>query len=222
MNKTSANTGRVNHFDRSKPFYPLVMNFVAALHGWNNLFGRGVGRLVAASAEDSRPIDAFVATIAGSAKIASAEALRDLALLPGGIGRVDLATRTQKSPIAIDPDEISDELVREHAYLAPELVRASEQLVIVAWETTHKHHTHDPLWEYLRHCRNAAAHGGRFHFLNNEPKRPAQFGRFRITLGLQGKPLFGPIRPERASYLRVGDAVSLLWHIEQAFPSMTI
>jgi len=221
MNEPSTPTVQMNHFDRSKPFYPLVMNFVAAVHGWNNLFGRGVGRLVAASAEDTSSIDAYVASIAAPAEIASAQALRDLARLPGGIGGLELANRTQKNLIAIDPDEIADELIREHAYLVPQLVRASEQLVIVAWETTRKHHTHDPLWEYLRHCRNAAAHGGRFHFLNNGPKRPAKFGRFRITPGLQGKPLFGPSRPKRGSYLRIGDALSLLWHIEQAFPSMT-
>ena len=207
----------VNHFDRSKPFYPLVMNFVAAVHGWNNLFGRGVGRLIAASNEDPTAINEYVASIRGPAEVASVETLRDLASLPGGLGGLELANRTQTSPIRIDPDEMADELVREHAHLAPQLVRASEQLVIVAWETTSTHHTTDPLWEFLRHCRNAAAHGGRFHLLHAEPRRPARFKRLRITPGLEGKPLFGPTKPRRTSYLRIGDAVSLLWHIEQRF-----
>ncbi len=31
-----------NHFDRSKPFYPLVMNYLILLIGFKDLAGRGV------------------------------------------------------------------------------------------------------------------------------------------------------------------------------------
>jgi len=51
-------------------------------------------------------------------------------------------------------------------------------------------HNHDPLWEFLRHCRNAIAHGGSFHFSNGEPRRPAQWGPFVLTHALHGTPLF--------------------------------
>lgn len=47
-----------------------------------------------------------------------------------------------------------------------------------------------PLWEFFRHTRNAAFHGNRFHFLGDEPKRPASWRGLEITRNLQDTPLF--------------------------------
>jgi len=71
-----------------------------------------------------------------------------------------------------------------------------------------------PLWECLRHRRNAAGHGGRFNFLNGEPTRPAVWGSLEIVRGLQGMPLFHT--PSSAGLLRFGDPLYLLRDIEQA------
>lgn len=80
-----------NHFDRSKPFYPLVMHFVAAIHGWNYLFGRGMGRMIATAKDHPAAIDATVASAAGTAKVASGSELRALAALPAGVAVLELS-----------------------------------------------------------------------------------------------------------------------------------
>ena len=47
-----------------------------------------------------------------------------------------------------------------------------------------------PGLEFLRHVRNAAAHGNRFNLMRGEPKRPAHFRDFEITgEDLNGKTL---------------------------------
>jgi hypothetical protein len=112
-------------------------------------------------------------------------------------------------------------LAQSH-YLMGQITRAAEYLLILAHETTAGHHTHDPLWEFLRHCRNAAAHGGRFELRHGEPKRPATWRNLTITTGLAGTRLIdGPRRPTSAAddvekgLLAVGDVVPLLWDIER-------
>lgn len=105
-------------------------------------------------------------------------------------------------------------MINERDVLLPQIVRACEQLLVLAWETTDGLHTHDPLWEFLRHCRNAGAHGGRFHFRGKEPTRPAKFANLEITRSLQGVPPFG--RADENAFMMIGDAVHLLWQIEQA------
>jgi hypothetical protein len=37
--------GIPNHFDRSKPFYPLVMGYLVQLHGLKELLARGLPRM---------------------------------------------------------------------------------------------------------------------------------------------------------------------------------
>jgi hypothetical protein len=79
-------------------------------------------------------------------------------------------------------------------------------------------HNHDPLWEFLRHCRNAVAHGGYFHFKNNEPRRPAFWGSFILSPASNRAPLF----KKDGGILSPGDPIRLLWDIEQAYPEMSV
>jgi hypothetical protein len=44
-----------------------------------------------------------------------------------------------------------------------------------AYSSIEDRNDHSPVFEFLRHCRNAAAHGNRFHFTNREPSRPAKW-----------------------------------------------
>jgi hypothetical protein len=79
-------------------------------------------------------------------------------------------------------------------------------------------HTHDPLWEFLRHCRNAAAHKGFFNFMHGGPKRPAKWRGLEIVSSLQSTPLFND--PQVSGFLGIGDALHLLSDVEQTFPKM--
>jgi len=63
-------------------------------------------------------------------------------------------------------------------------------MLVVSYESTKQHTDDGEFWEFFRHCRNAAAHGGRFNFLGAEPKRPARWQGPEITRALHGKPLF--------------------------------
>lgn len=99
-------------------------------------------------------------------------------------------------------------------------MRTAGSLLIVAYESTAAYRDRGPLWEFLRHCRNAGAHNGRFHLDRDEPRRPVRWASFNVTKSLHGTPLFhsqmdpGLIGP--------GDAIRLLWDIEQAYPEMHV
>jgi len=88
-------------------------------------------------------------------------------------------------------------------------------LLIVSWEVTKPDHSQDPLWEFHRHCRNAAAHNGNFNFLHGEPKRPAKWRSFEIVPNLQGRPIFP--NSSGGGFISPGDVLYLLADIEARF-----
>jgi len=79
----------------------------------------------------------------------------------------------------------------------------------------------DRFWEFLRHCRNAAAHGNRFNLLHDEPRRPARWHHLEITKVLQGQRLFRQ-EPDEGELLLPADPVHLLWDLERANPHMSL
>ncbi len=94
-------------------------------------------------------------------------------------------------------------------------LQSAGALAILAWEHTESIHTHEPIWEFLRHLRNAAAHGGRFHFVNKEPRRPAVWRTKAIDRSLQGTAIFAA--PLNAGFLGPGDVLYLLADIDAQF-----
>lgn len=54
----------------------------------------------------------------------------------------------------------------------------------------------EPLLQFTRHLRNACAHGNRWHFVNGEPKHPAELRRLRLDPSLHGdKAIWGTVGP---------------------------
>jgi hypothetical protein len=198
-----------NHFDRGKPFYPLVMAYLIQLVGFRDLAALGIPH---AQRE-------FKIVCGGSAlqeaEDAEAEVLLNKLLEPLG-----LQCAIDGTSIRVDGKEIAKELVKEHLYLIEFVLRSAGSLLILAHEMNKDAPWHDysPLWEFLRHCRNAAAHGGTFTLRNGEPRRPATWRRFSIEQSLNGTPLFKGA--DGVGLLRPGDPIKLLWDIEQAFPGM--
>jgi hypothetical protein len=204
-----------NHFDRSKPFYPLIMNYVGQLMGFKELALRGI----------TGAPDALQTTLSRYRLQEEAEqdeaALEKLRVYLSELGGpLQLRSEFQNGTIDIETDEIAQEIVENHTYLLANMVPAAGSIFIVAYETAKAQGWHDkgPLWEFLRHCRNAAAHGGRFTFRGNEPSRPAQWGRLEIMRSLAGMPLFKDF--DGYGLLSPGDPIRLLWDLEQANPQM--
>jgi hypothetical protein len=216
-------------FDQDKPFYPLVMNFVAAIHGWNNIAARRVGQMVAATEAPDRQLREAEQGLVKMQNPASLADLRDAAQLPAWIAPLQLGCRTQDEAIDVNIDHLADEATNLLVSESPVLFHAAEHLLVVAREMTRDYASFDdPLWEFLRHCRNAAGHGGRFYFSTGEPRNPARFRNLEITGELQGTPLFRPLKKgvpgteNVPGILCVGDPIPLLWEIEQANPEMMV
>ena len=89
---------------------------------------------------------------------------------------------------------------------------STSSLLISAWELTNNRNKRHELWQFLKHCRNAAAHAGTFHFKPGEPKRPAKWRTLEIKASLQGKPLFSA--PMKDGFIGPGDVIYLLADIE--------
>jgi hypothetical protein len=205
----------INHFDRSKPFYPLVMHYLAQLIGVKELALRGiVGSRSPEELVDRIP--ALSAVPAASEPIATEvrQGLRKLS------GPLELRSEYQNNHITINIDDIARDVVANHSYLLASTMRSAGALLILAHELSKDAPWHDtgPLWEFLRHSRNAAAHGGTFNLLHGEPRRPAYWGSFMITAKLQGTSLFKDAAG--TGLLSPGDPIRLLWDIEQAYPQM--
>jgi hypothetical protein len=75
-------------------------------------------------------------------------------------------------------------------------------------------HTTDPIWEFLRHCRNAAAHKGRFNLVRGEPRRLATWRSKTTAPGLNGTLLFTD--GKLPGFLGPGDVLYLLSDLEKA------
>lgn len=203
-----------NSFDRGKPFYPLVVNYAVLLAGFKELAVRGIG--------GGQSLENVLSTLMlGPASSAPEPVVAELQKgLTQLLGPLRLRSEFINDHITINIDELARELVSNFNYLSSVLMRSAGGLLILAHEISKDSPWHDqgPLWEFLRQCRNAAAHGGSFNFLHGEPRRIAQWGRFAITASLNSTPLFRSANG--LGLISPGDGVRLLWDIEQAYPQM--
>jgi hypothetical protein len=209
-------TPPVNHFHRGKIFYPLVVNYVVQLAGFRDVLFAGLfGReTIDQLKQRMPPLTLPVQPDLEQARVKMLEEMKNLR------GPMPLRSEFQGAPIEIDVDELCREVHGNHVYLMAHLLLAAGSILILADAVTRGQDWRDrgPLWEFLRHCRNAAAHGGKFHFQNDEPKLPAAWGRFVISPQLQGSSLFKGA--DGVGMLSPGDPIRLLWDIEQAYPQM--
>ena len=203
-----------NQFDRSKPFYPLVVHYTTLVVGFKELALRGV-----AGPPD---FDELVRRIPRMKDVpvelvATADIVRDRLRKLGG--PLELKSEFGNDRLEIEVDEIAKEVVANFTYLSSVVMKSAGSLLILAHEISKDEPWHDQgeLWEFLRHCRNAAAHGGHFNFLHGEPRRLARWGTLEISAALQGTALF---KDEKGGFLSPGDPIRLLYDIERAYPQM--
>jgi hypothetical protein len=227
----------INHFNRGKPFYPLVMNYLVQLLGFKEISVRDIDQRIARGLERFARLGISVPTPGRVQRIelppistdleqnlaAELNPLREsITQLNSAreklLGSLQLRCDFQGNHIEIDPDSLAKDLVDNHTYIISFVMRSAGSLLILAYEMCKSYQDQSPLWEFLRHCRHAAAHGGSFNFLHDEPRRLAQWGHFQIERSMQGTPLFK--RQDGVGLLSPGDPIRLLWDIEQAYPQM--
>ncbi len=219
----------INNFDRSKPFYPLIMNYLVLLIGFKDLAGRGVIKELNKFSGANAGLHLTALTSAVLKRPSASE--KDMMeveqqlteiidVLSKILGPLELKSEFKGNHIKVEVDDIANDLMNNASYLIRFTLLSGGSLLILAHEISKYKPWHDkgPLWEFLRHCRNSAAHCGLFTFRDNEPKRLAEWGHFRIERALQNSPLF---KDEKGlGLLSPGDPIRLLWDIEQAYPDM--
>jgi hypothetical protein len=204
------------HFDPSKPFYGIVLGYLTQVHGFIEICSRGILSML-----QRDPREKVELWLEKESHVSVKEFLRS-ALAGGDVtplfGYQQLASNTAKE-IRVNIEELAQELLTNYKEGIKYFNRVSAGgLLILAWEVTNNYHSHHDLWEFLRHCRNAAAHRGHFHFLRGEPKRPARWRSLEIVPALQGQPLFPD--PPTNGFIGIGDVLYLLADIETAFPEI--
>jgi len=203
-------------FDRRSLFYPLITNYLILLAGFKEFGAAGLALLIKEMPQGR--IQDLLTDAEKRGNIDQVRRLLDTTPLELYEPLVMVSEQSHEK-VQIDLTLTMREIAQHSSFLVQRVAPAAMGgLLIQAYESTSDHHDRQPLWEFLRHCRNAAAHGGRFNLLHGEPHRPARWGRFSIEPTLHGTYLAA--RPERQGLLAPGDALRLLWDIEQAYPSI--
>lgn len=204
------------NFDRGGVFYPAVMSYWISLHGLFELLSRGMirtvneaaaGVLEGHEAEAARKYAAFYADEADRTvtKIFDVPNLETT----GDAKRVTPPT----------PDELTAEIFQSPDYVLGRVTAGGNLLVAAAAAAEDFFDHDDPMWEFLRHCRNAAAHGGRFRLKKyDQPKQKAEWRGLEITAGLERTKLFKDGTGE--GLLAAGDPFLLLLDLEKKHPQM--
>lgn len=206
-------------FDPKRPFYGLVVAYCAQVHGLIDLCSRGLREvfLDLKSKNENGPMskDAIIDTLcSGTTKGYDSFARKVLETESSPLFGVQrFASRTGKS-LRVKTDILSRAFFHDHKdpinYFAQ---MSAGSLLIASWELTRKFHDANPLWEFHRHCRNAAAHNASFTFRNKEPRRAARWRSLEITRELRDTPLFQ--KDEHRGYIGPGDVLYLLADIER-------
>jgi len=231
---------RLPPFDKAKPFYPLVMNFAVQMMGFKEAMSIADVLLIRAMMKkifDSSHVEGVPYELIVSPSVALdgydlgypyRDKLREL--LPPTVnqpierllthtspfeivGPRPLKCRSQEDGIEISAEEIGSVYLADPQRQVEALEVSAGSLLIAAYEALKSKSDRGLAWEFFRHCRNAAAHRGRFNFYPGEPSRPARWKGMSMHPGLQGTPLFSILNDN--GLIGLGDPFLLLWDIEQ-------
>ncbi len=194
-------------FDPAKPFYPLITQYLIQLLGWKELALRGVAEEITYAVRSDN----------GMSTEESAALTQRLAELRGNLY---LPSAVQESDVVADPNLIGRTLTGQSGHFAGFTATAASNLLVLAHSFCEDKRAYDegPLWEFLRHCRNAVTNGGRFRLRGKEPSKRATWRTLKIKHGMDDMRLFG--QDEESGLLKPADPILLLWDIEQAYPKL--
>lgn len=201
-------------FQRSSPFYHMVLNYTVLLLALKEFGAAGIALKLKGlpDIEYQKVLDD--ARIKGNAELI--ESLKE-ASIKELYPPLALESAFQDQRVIIDAFATMLELGDNISLLVDDLkLAAASALLVHAYEATEKLHNAEPLWEFLYHCRNAGAHGGRFTFRNGQPKHPAVWGRYILSREThEGMPLIA--HRGIPGLFAPGDPLRLLWDIEQRY-----
>jgi hypothetical protein len=206
-------------FQRSSPFFHMVLNYQVLLLAIKEFGAAGVALFL----KDLPDVE-YQEVLADARAKGNAELVEHLKavsveeLYPPLV----LVSEFQDQHINIDAFATMRELGTTIGHLVDDLkLSAVSALLVHAYEATKKFHDKEPLWEFLYHCRNAGAHGGRFTFRNGQPKYLARWGRYILSRAThEGMPLIA--HKGIAGLFAPGDPLRLLWDIEQRYIGPTL
>ena len=208
-------SGLPDEFDRGKRFYPLVVNYLVSLSGYKDLAVRGI------LDSDQRAYLIGIIEDLGTPSNVPEDTASDIRNKLGNVlGPLKLQSEHKGRPIEFSVDTLSVELSNHFEHLSSAALVSYGAILIIAHEIIKDSSFHDksPILEFLRHCRNAAAHGGAFSLIGNEPRRTAEWGALKIQKSTNGLPLFK--RGGDHGMLSPGDPIWLLLEIEKQYPQM--
>jgi hypothetical protein len=234
---------RLPDFDREKPFFPLVMNFASQMIGFKEIATMAdvliirnmMNKVLPASHFETDRFQLIVSPAVSLDGFDLAypykEEFRQMFVQTPNlplerllthtapfeiVGSRALKCRTQEAGILFSAEEIAAVYLTNAEKQTKASGVSAGRLIVSAFESVKYLKDQSPVWEFFRHCRNAAAHGGRFNLHPDEPFRPAAWKALRIHNGLHGTPLFDIVGDP--GLLALGDAILSLWDIEQLCP----
>jgi len=195
--------------DARKPFYWLLLGSVTQLHGFIELASRGLK--IELGAMSSKELDKYLDSFSSDVS----ERYREMVETSATKLFADLNLQSSVGE-AIRPNInalMSKASVDGEAMIRFMMRTAVGSVLILAWELTTQYHNRTPIWEFLRHCRNAAAHSGRFTLRKNEPTKLAKWRDLEITKELNDEMLFRTDEDE--GFLQPGDVFYLLEDLDE-------
>ena len=213
-NDAGANHAIPFNFDRSKRFYPLVLNYLILIHGYLDVSARVMIRQTHETLSGDSPVPS---TLSAGNPI-SVEFIETFFSHPANRVTTRQAIipqlfATNRPKVALDTDMLCGEYELSYVELMSWMMRSAGVLLVTAWESTSHLSTKSLEWEFLRHCRNAVAHNGAVSLSKGEPRHLAEWNGIAITKESHGTPLFS--HGDQHGLLWPGDPLYLLWDLEQ-------
>lgn len=197
-----------------KYFSPLIQNYLNSVHAIIELSSRFIiNELNEVRKDGEAAVDVFLSELECDQDYKKG-LLKNHSVTPLMGDQILAFPNGQK--IVIDPIQLARYLLHNQERMIENNFRQVEYMIITAYALTEgKYRNNDPLWQFFRHVRNAAAHGGKFNLQRNQPDKPAEWGEKRIERGLNGKRLVSFIGQE--GFLETGEIILLLLSVEEKF-----
>lgn len=216
-------------FRHDGPFRAFVVSFWIAHHGMFDLFTRGVRahseelrRAVGATEQDQAKA---IANKVADGRVTERMRLHLEAMMTFDAQLHPWPLELRKrggSSIGAQPAELAREVSEQAGGGLPtdHMDLLCGGLLISAYQATSDWWPSrtSPEYQFLYHCRNAAAHGARFKLKAREPKRPAVWRGLIVDRTWNGELLIRHDVFGVAGKLEPGDPILLLWDLEQTLP----
>ncbi|GGF76654.1 hypothetical protein GCM10010912_22210 [Paenibacillus albidus] len=198
---------------KQSTFYPLIMNYLCSVHGIFELSSRFLINLFKDS--DKEKIDHMISGLVINDK--TKEEFKNNFNLTPLMGNQILTFSGTQPNVVIDIDDLANQVLEYNKDGFDYLFHGALYFLIINSYalTVDKHYSDDPLWQFYRHVRNAAAHGGKFNFNKNQPDKPSEWKNMRLEASLNKTHLIDTI--DQKGYMKFGDIILLLLDIENKF-----